>query len=79
MEAEKAFALAPGSAECLPALRGDETLMEYIGWIVLAIYDLERARLGSHSAVASRLGIHLNTLTDWLARTRRITKKVSKV
>jgi len=71
---------APGHSECFPALREGETFIEYIGRIVLAIYELERVRLGSHSAVASRFGIHRNTLTDWLAWARRqLTKRVSNV
>jgi len=63
--------LAPGNAEFFPELREGETLTEYICRVVIAIYDRERARSGSHSAAAHRLGIHRTTLYDWLERARQ--------
>ncbi|MGH9752643.1 MAG: hypothetical protein ACREA2_07650 [Blastocatellia bacterium] len=75
MDAEQTFALAPGIAECLPALREGETLIAYICRVMLTIYEMERARLGSHSAAAYRLGWRRNTLTDWLAWARRHVAK----
>jgi transcriptional regulator with PAS, ATPase and Fis domain len=71
MDTEQEPVLMPGAAERLPLLREGETIEEHLCREVLAIYDLERAWLGIHSAVASRLGINRNTLTDWLARARR--------
>jgi DNA-binding NtrC family response regulator len=68
-------ALAPGAAGGLPELREDETLTEYLRRVILTIYERERARLGSHSAAARRLGINRTTLYDWLERSqRRVTK-----
>jgi transcriptional regulator with PAS, ATPase and Fis domain len=64
MEAEQNSALAPVNTECFPRLREGEKLVDYICRGVLAVYERERAHLGSHSAVAFRLGIHRNTLTD---------------
>jgi hypothetical protein len=75
LDAEQKFALAPSSAEYLPALREGETLKEYVCRVILTIYELERARSGSHSAAACRLGWHRNTLTDWLAWARQHVTK----
>jgi transcriptional regulator with GAF, ATPase, and Fis domain len=75
VDAEQMFALAPGGADCLPAMREGETLKEYVCRVILTIYEMERARSGSHSAVACRLGMHRNTLTDWLAWARQHVAK----
>ncbi len=75
LDAQQQFALAPGSAECLPAMREGEALKEYVCRVILTIYEMERARSGSHSAAACRLGMHRNTLTDWLAWARRHVAK----
>jgi hypothetical protein len=40
--------------------------MEYIYRMVLSVYEQERAHLGSHSAVAHRLGMRRKTLYDLL-------------
>jgi len=40
-----------------------------------AIYERERANLGSHSAAAHRLGMHRNTLYDWLEWAREHVTK----
>ena len=66
LDAERKPALTPGAGGRFPALRDGETLMEYIYRMVLAVYEQERAHLGSHSAVAHRLGMRRNTLYDWL-------------
>jgi hypothetical protein len=68
---------APGTVhgDSFPALREGETLIEYIGRAMLAVYERERPQLGSHSAAALRLGMKRTTLSDWLERARRhITK-----
>ena len=66
---------APARGDSFPALRDGETLIEYIGRAVLAVYEKERAKLGSHSAAARRLGMKRETLSDWLEWARRhITK-----
>jgi transcriptional regulator with PAS, ATPase and Fis domain len=62
---------APGDAERFPELREGETLTEYLCRVVMAIYERERARLGSHSAAALRLGIRRTTLYDWLEWARQ--------
>ena len=56
IDAEQEPLLAPSNAECFPRLREDETLTDYLCRGVLAIYEQERANLGSHSAAAHRLG-----------------------
>jgi hypothetical protein len=66
---------APVHGDSFPALRKGETLIEYIGRTVLAVYERERAQLGSHSATARRLGMKRTTLTDWLERARRYITK----
>jgi transposase-like protein len=45
----------------------------------MAIYERERARLGSHSAAAHRLGVHRTTLYDWLERARQNLTKLDFV
>jgi DNA-binding NtrC family response regulator len=75
MELERQSVLGPGNAECFPELREGETMREYMCRVVMAIYERERFRLGSHSAAAHRLGINRTTLYDWLERARQhITK-----
>ena len=64
-------ALAPARAGRFPELREGETLTEYICRGVLAVYGMERAFLGSHSAAARRLGMNRTTLYDWLEWARR--------
>jgi DNA-binding NtrC family response regulator len=71
IDAEQEPALAPGNTECFPGLRDGESLTDWVCRGVLAAYERERARVGSHSAAARRLGMHRNTLTDWLAWARR--------
>src|SRR5262245_61959758 len=71
IDAEQEPALAPGNTECFPRLRDGESLTEWVCRGVLAAYERERARVGSHSAAARQLGMHRNTLTDWLAWARR--------
>jgi DNA-binding NtrC family response regulator len=75
IEAEQRPALAPSNAECFPRLREDETLTDYLCRGVLAIYERELAHLGSHSAAAHRLGMHRNTLYDWLEWAREHVTK----
>jgi transcriptional regulator with GAF, ATPase, and Fis domain len=67
---EQQSALTPANTECFPLLRKGETLEGWVYRGVLAAYERERAHMGSHSAAAHRLGIHRNTLTDWLTRAR---------
>ncbi len=55
---EQKSVIAPGNAECFTRLREGETLMGYICRGALAVYAMERAHLGSHSAAAHRLGMH---------------------
>ncbi len=50
-------------------------MREYICRGVMAIYERERFRLGSHSAAAQRLGINRTTLYDWLEWARRHVTK----
>jgi hypothetical protein len=40
--------------------------MEYICRVVPAVYEQERAHLGSNSAAVHWLGMRRNTLYDWL-------------
>ncbi|MGH9768969.1 MAG: hypothetical protein ACREAB_16185 [Blastocatellia bacterium] len=63
-------ALAPGNTECFPELRDGESLTEWVCRGVLAAYERERSRVGSHSAAGRRLRTHRNTLTGWLAWAR---------
>jgi hypothetical protein len=44
--------LAPCHADRFPALKEGETLVDYICRGVLAVYEMERTHLGSHSATA---------------------------
>jgi transcriptional regulator with GAF, ATPase, and Fis domain len=67
--------LASDHADRFPDLREGETLTEYICRGVLAVYEMERAFLGSHSAAARRLGMNRTTLYDWLEWARRHTAK----
>jgi len=71
IDAEQSPALAPSNTERFPRLREDETLTDYLCRGALAIYERERAHLGSHSAAAHRLGMHRNTLYDWLEWARQ--------
>ncbi len=75
MDAEQKSVSATGNAQCFPRLHEGETLMDYICRGVLAVYDMERVHLGGHSAAAHRLGMHRNTLYDWLERARRHVAK----
>jgi transcriptional regulator with GAF, ATPase, and Fis domain len=75
MELERQSVLAPSNGECFPELREGETMREYICRGVMAIYERERFRLGSHSAAAQRLGINRTTLYDWLERARQHVTK----
>jgi DNA-binding NtrC family response regulator len=71
IELEKKATLAPVIAEHFPELREGETLTGYICRVVMAVYERERSRLGSHSAAAHRLGVHRTTLYYWLQRARQ--------
>ncbi|MCI0393173.1 MAG: sigma-54 dependent transcriptional regulator [Acidobacteria bacterium] len=75
IEAEQEFALAPVDTECFPRLREGETLIDYLCRGALAIYERERALLGSHTATADHLGMHRNTLYDWLGWAREHVTK----
>jgi len=75
MDAEQKSVLAPGNAGCFPRLREGEKLMDYICRGVLAVYEMERSHLGSHSATAHRLGMNRNTLYDWLEWARQDVTK----
>ena len=75
IDAEQEPLLAPCNAEYFPRLRENETLTDYLCRGVLAIYERERAHLGSHSAAAHRLGMHRNTLYDWLGWAREHVTK----
>jgi transcriptional regulator with GAF, ATPase, and Fis domain len=75
MGAEHKSVSAPGNAQCFPRLREGETLMDYICRGVLAVYEMERSHLGSHSATAHRLGMNRNTLYDWLEWAREHVTK----
>ena len=66
---------APARGDRFPALREGETLKEYICRAVLAVYEMERANVGSHSAAARRLGMKRTTLYDRLERARRYVTK----
>jgi DNA-binding NtrC family response regulator len=75
IDAEQEPLLASSNAECFPRLRENETLTDYLCRGVLAIYERERVYLGSHSAAAHRLGMHRNTLYDWLEWAREHVTK----
>jgi DNA-binding NtrC family response regulator len=75
IDAEQEPLLAPCNAEYFPRLRENETLTDYLCRGVLAIYERERANLGSHTAAAHRLGMHRNTLYDWLEWAREHVTK----
>jgi DNA-binding NtrC family response regulator len=68
-------ALTPDHADRFPDLRDGETLTEYICRGVLAVYEMERTFLGSHSAAARRLGMNRTTLYDWLEWARQHVTK----
>jgi transcriptional regulator with PAS, ATPase and Fis domain len=72
---ERKSAPAHGHPDCFPDLREGETLTEYICRAVLAVYEMERAHLGSHSAAASRMGMNSTTLYNWLDWTRQHVTK----
>jgi transcriptional regulator with PAS, ATPase and Fis domain len=71
MDAEQNSVFPPGDTERFPKLREGEALIDYICRGVLAVYERERTRLGSHSAAADYLGMHRNTLYDWLEWARQ--------
>jgi predicted DNA-binding protein (UPF0251 family) len=75
MDIERKFVIAPSYAECFPELHEGETMKGYMCRGVMAIYERERFRLGSHSAADQRLGINRATLYDWLERARRQVAK----
>ena len=70
--------LTPSKTESTFAIRDDESLIEYIGRIILMIYEQERSRLGSQKAAAKRLVMHRNTLYSWLKWARQILKRKKK-
>jgi two-component system nitrogen regulation response regulator GlnG len=72
---ERKSAPAHGHPDCFPDLREGETLTEYICRAVLAVYEMERAFLGSHSAAARRLGMNRTTLYDWMEWARQHVTK----
>jgi transcriptional regulator with GAF, ATPase, and Fis domain len=71
MDDEPKAVFAPCNTECFPRLREGETFLGYISRAALAVYEMERADLRSHSAAAHRMGMHRNTLYDWLGWARR--------
>ena len=75
IEDEQQFAIAPANTECFPNRREGETLIDYLGRAALAVYERERALLGSHTAAAHQLGMHRNTLYDWLGWAREHVAK----
>src|SRR5262249_41556157 len=75
IDIEEEPAPSPCDAGRIPELREGETLMEYIGRITLAIYEMERTRLGSHSAAARRFGMKRTTLYDLVEKARRHVAK----
>ncbi len=72
---ESKSVLTKRKTECLPVIREDEPLKEFLCRFVLGIYEIERARLGTHSAVAQQLGMKRTTLYDWLAWARQHNAK----
>jgi transcriptional regulator with GAF, ATPase, and Fis domain len=75
IEDEQQFAIAPANTECFPNRREGETLIDYLCRAALAVYERERALLGSHTATADQLGMHRNTLYDWLGWAREHVTK----
>jgi len=75
MDLEQKSALAPANGDLFPVPREGETLKEYICRAVLAVYEVERARSGNHSAAAYRLGMCRTTLYDWLEWARQHVTK----
>jgi DNA-binding NtrC family response regulator len=75
MDFERKSALTSGHADRFPDLREGETLTEYICRGVLAVYEMERAHLGSHAAAARRVGMNRTTLYDWLEWARQHVTK----
>jgi transcriptional regulator with PAS, ATPase and Fis domain len=68
-------ALAQCHADRFPALHEGETLVDYICRGVLAVYEMERTHLRSHSATAHLLGMNRDTLYDWLEWAREHVTK----
>ncbi|HKQ77415.1 MAG TPA: hypothetical protein VJ810_27195 [Blastocatellia bacterium] len=66
IDLEREPELSPAHGDRFPAPHVGETLKAYICRAVLAVYEMERAHLGSHSAAAHRLGMNRTTLYDWL-------------
>jgi len=77
MDSEQQSVSAPGNTQCFPKLRESETLIDYICRGVLAVYEMERTHLRSHSATANRLGMNRTTLYDWLEWAREHVTKSS--
>jgi transcriptional regulator with GAF, ATPase, and Fis domain len=75
IDAEQKPLLGSSNADCFPRLREGETITDYLCRGLLVVYERERAHLGSHSAAAHRLGMHRNTLYDWLERARQHVTK----
>lgn len=75
IEDEQQFAITPVDTDCFPNLREGESLIDYLCRAALAVYERERALLGSHTATADRLGMHRNTLYDWLGWAREHVTK----
>jgi DNA-binding NtrC family response regulator len=67
--------LAPAHSDRFPPRREEETLIDYICRAVLAVYEMELAQGGSHSAAAHRLGMNRTTLYDWLEWARQHVTK----
>ena|GEM_PF-4929743 len=72
MYLEQMHAPKPWETEYIPVLREGETLKEFLGRIILEIYERELSRSGSHSAAARRLGMKRTTLYDWLEWARKL-------
>jgi broad specificity phosphatase PhoE len=75
MELEQQIAPAKNKLECLSVIREGESLKEFLCRFGLAIYEIERARLGNHSAVANHHGMKRTMLYDWLAWARQHISK----
>jgi hypothetical protein len=76
MDAEQKSMFAPGNTQCFLRLREGETLMDYICRGVLAVYAMERANLGRHTAAAHRLGGCIATRSTFFRKTPMSIKPV---
>src|SRR5262245_54423216 len=75
IDLEPKSGLSRSKKYCIPEMRDGEPIKEYICRVFMVIYETERTRLGSHSAVAQQLRMKRTTLYDWLAWARRYVGK----